>query len=74
MEDPRSVDRKRVIEFGELLKERVNDAGAKVGRTGRDAQYVVEQLFKQTNGDASKVTDEMISETFDSVDKKDQQE
>jgi hypothetical protein len=62
-------ENKRYFDFADAIAKRVNVVGARRGTTGRSAQDVVDRLFRSSDGDASKVTDEDIDQAFDAVDK-----
>lgn len=51
-------------EFSATVNVRINDIGAELGRSYRDAQSVSETIFGMVDGDVSKVTDDMIREEF----------
>ena len=58
---------KKFFRFQDAIGQRLNDIGAAKGSTIRTAQGVGENIYKATGGDASKVTDEMISQEYDKL-------
>jgi vacuolar-type H+-ATPase subunit B/Vma2 len=53
--------------FVDATELRIAEIGATKDRTIREAQHVQRQLFKATDGDAARVTDQMIEAEFDKL-------
>ncbi len=66
-----SPDNKRYHAFKEATRDRINEECIRRRSTTRSAQAVEEHLFETTGGDASTVTDQMIADAFDEIDKPD---
>ena len=64
----RDPESRKFFAFADKITRRVSDIGRDKKSTVRSAQRVVEVLHEATNGEADKVTDEMIASTFDEVD------
>lgn len=64
----REEARKKFIDFANALEQRVSDVGAKKMSSARSADVVMEKLFKNSGGDPENVSDDQISELFDTVD------
>ena len=67
--DPSDEKRKRYEAFKEATRQRVTDIGVGKGSNVRSAQEATRRLFEATGGDSDKVTDQMIADAFDDIDK-----
>jgi len=70
MEDPGDAEKsKRYKAFIEATTQRVSDIGVSKHSNIRSAQTVTRRIFEATAGDASKVTDQMIADAYDEIDR-----